>query len=88
MIWSAFLQKPFNDMINTLFGNSVPRSVIYCIENQKSHKKYVGKTSAEVSKRWAEHIKTSLNIGTVAKQKYMKLCMVIGAILLLRFWNR
>lgn len=69
LIWSAFLQKPFNDMINTLFGNSVPRSVIYCIENQKSHKKYVGKTYAEVSKRWAEHIKTSLNIGTVAKQK-------------------
>lgn len=69
LIWTAFLQKPFNDMINALFGNSVPRSVIYCIENQKSHKKYIGKTSAEVSKRWAEHIKTSLNIGTVSKQK-------------------
>lgn len=69
LTWSAFLQKPFNDMINTVFGSGVPRSVIYCIENQKSHKKYIGKTSAEVSKRWAEHIKSSLNIGTVSKQK-------------------
>ena len=69
LIWTAFLQKPFNDMINALFGSNVPRSVIYCIENQNSHKKYIGKTSAEVSKRWAEHIKTSLNIGTVSKQK-------------------
>lgn len=69
LIWSAFLQKPFNDMINNLFGTRVPRNVIYCIENQKTNKKYIGKTSAEVSKRWAEHIKTSLGIGSVSAQK-------------------
>ena len=46
-------------------GNRNPKNVIYCIENINTGKKYIGKTSAEVSKRWTEHIKTSLNIGTI-----------------------
>ena len=52
-------------MLHNILGNRDPRNVIYCIENIKTGKKYIGKTSAEVSKRWTEHIKTSLNIGTV-----------------------
>ena len=44
------------------------KNVIYCIENIASHKKYIGKTSAEVSKRWTEHIKSSLNIGGIKRQ--------------------
>jgi len=70
LIWSEYLQKPFNKMINNLFGSSIPKNVIYCIENIENHKKYIGKTSALVSKRWTEHIKTSLNIGT-AKRSYI-----------------
>ena len=54
-------------MLNNIFGANVPKNVIYCIENIETHKKYIGKTSAEVSKRWTEHIKTSLNIGTIAR---------------------
>lgn len=69
LIWSEYLQKPFNNMIKNLFGNNIPNNVIYCIENINTGKKYIGKTSAEVSKRWTEHIKTSLNIGTVKKSK-------------------
>ena len=69
LIWSEYLQKPFNQMLNNIFGSKVPKNVIYCIENIKTHKKYIGKTSAEVSKRWTEHIKSSLNIGGIKKQK-------------------
>ena len=69
LIWSEYLQKPFNQMINNIFGSNIPKNVIYCIENYTTHKKYIGKTSAEVSKRWTEHIKSSLNIGGIKKQK-------------------
>lgn len=69
LIWSEYLQKPFNQMINNIFGSKIPKNVIYCIENIVTHKKYIGKTSAEVSKRWIEHIKSSLNIGGIKKQK-------------------
>lgn len=69
LIWSEYLQKKFNQMINNIFGAKIPKNVIYCIENYLNHKKYIGKTSTEVSKRWSEHFKTSLNIGGIKRQK-------------------
>ena len=72
MIWSEYLQKPFNEMLKRLFLGNPPKNVIYCIENIHNHKKYIGKTSAEVSKRWTEHIKTSLEIGTIKSQNIHK----------------
>ena len=57
------------EMINNIFGSKVPKNVIYCIQNIETGKKYIGKTSAEVSKRWTEHVKTSLGIGGVKKSK-------------------
>ncbi len=68
LIWSEYLQVPFNNMLKRIFGSKIPKNVIYCIENIKLHKKYIGKTSAEVSKRWTEHIKSSLNIGGIKRQ--------------------
>jgi hypothetical protein len=32
LIWSEYLQKPFNTMIKNLFGGKIPKNVIYCIE--------------------------------------------------------
>lgn len=69
LIWSEYLQKPFNKMVNGLFGSKVPKNVIYCIEQINGDKKYIGKTKTEVSKRWTEHIKTSLSIGGVARSQ-------------------
>jgi len=54
-------------MLKNIFGSNIPKNVIYCIENHNTHKKYIGKTSGLVSNRWTEHIKTSLNIGTIKK---------------------
>ena len=72
LIWSEYLQKPFNEMLKRLFLGNPPKNVIYCIENIHNHKKYIGKTSAEVSKRWTEHIKTSLEIGAIKSQNIHK----------------
>lgn len=72
LIWSEYLQKPFNEMLKRLFLGNPPKNVIYCIENIHNHKKYIGKTSTEVSKRWTEHIKTSLEIGTIKSQNIHK----------------
>ncbi|MDV3427666.1 MAG: GIY-YIG nuclease family protein [Bacillota bacterium] len=55
-------------MINNNFGSKVPKNVIYCIERISDNKKYIGKTSAEVSRRWTDHIKNSLSIGTIKRQ--------------------
>ena len=65
LVWSTYLQQAYKNTFNNILGNRDPRNVIYCIENINTGKKYIGKTSAEVSKRWTEHIKTSLNIGTI-----------------------
>ena len=65
LVWSTYLQQAYKNTFNNILGNRNPRNVIYCIENINTGKKYIGKTSAEVSKRWTEHIKTSLNIGTI-----------------------
>ena len=46
----------------------LPIGYIYCIENINTHKKYIGKTSAEVTKRWTDHLKNSLNIGGIKRQ--------------------
>lgn len=67
LIWSEYLQKPFNQMIKSLFGANIPKNVIYCLERIEDSKKYIGKTSPEVSKRWTEHVKSSLSIGSIKK---------------------
>lgn len=69
LIWSEYLIKPYQNMIKQLFGGRIPKNVIYCIESLDGKQKYIGKTSADVSKRWSEHIKTSLNIGGVSRSK-------------------
>ena len=56
-------------MLKNILGARSPRCVIYKITKIETGEIYIGKTKAEVSKRWTEHIKTSLNIGTVSKSK-------------------
>lgn len=69
LIWSEYLQKHFNEMLKRVLEGKEIRCVIYKITNLKTGEIYIGKTKAEVSKRWTEHIKTSLNIGTIARSK-------------------
>lgn len=43
IIWSNYLQKPFNEMINRIFGTNIPKNVIYCIENIDTHENILEK---------------------------------------------
>lgn len=72
LIWLEYLQKPFKSMLNRVLGNKEPKNVIYMIKNLNTQEIYIGKTKAEVSKRWTEHIKTSLNIGTISRTNIHK----------------
>ena len=69
LIWSEYIQKQFNQMVKNVLGTTDPKNVIYSITNLKTNEIYIGKTKAEVSKRWGEHIKSSLNIGTIKSAK-------------------
>lgn len=69
LIWSEYIQKPFNTMLKNVTGGKEIKCVIYKITNINTQEIYIGKTKADVAKRWTEHIKTSLNIGTVARSK-------------------
>lgn len=69
LIWSEYIQRPFNQMLKNVLGGRAPKNVIYCIENVNAQKKYIGKTAGEVNKRWTEHIKSSLNIGQISHQE-------------------
>lgn len=69
MIWSEYIQKPFNTMLRNVLGATEPKNVIYIITNTKTKEVYIGKTKAEVSKRWTEHIKSSLSIGTLSSAR-------------------
>lgn len=69
LIWSEYIQKQFNQMLKNILGATDPRNVIYSITNLKTNEIYIGKTKAEVSKRWTEHVKSSLNIGTIKSAK-------------------
>lgn len=69
LIWSEYIQKQFNQMLKNVLGATDPRNVIYSITNLKTNEVYIGKTKAEVSKRWSEHVKSSLNIGTIKSAK-------------------
>ena len=69
LVWSEYIQKPFNQMTKNVTGGKEIKCVIYKIANTNTGEIYIGKTKADVTKRWMEHIKTSLNIGTVARSK-------------------
>lgn len=66
LIWSEYIQKPFKAMVNRTLEGRDPKNVIYMIQNIETQEIYIGKTRGDVSKRWTEHIKSSLNIGTIS----------------------
>lgn len=72
LIWSEYLINSFNDMIKKSYGNKTYKNVIYCITNIENNQRYIGKTKGEVQKRWIEHIKSSLDIGTIKSSQIHK----------------
>ena len=67
LIWSEYIQKPTGMMIqNTLLKKDV--SGIYKITNINNNKVYIGK-SVNVGERFIQHVKSALEIGTIAKNQ-------------------
>ena len=68
LIWSSYLQKPLNDMLHRICGASTPKNVVYMIRNMETEQIYIGKTT-DYMERMKQHIKASLQIGTISHQK-------------------
>lgn len=77
LIWSTYYQIPYKDLIGRIFGTRKV-SGIYKITYVGNNKTYIGK-SVDVANRWSEHIKSSLEIGTIAKNQLYTLMKEKGA---------
>lgn len=77
LIWSTYYQTPYKDLVGRVFGTNKISGIykITCVENNKT---YIGK-SVDVANRWSEHIKSSLEIGTIAKNQLYTLMKEKGA---------
>lgn len=77
LIWSTYYQIPYKDLIGRIFETKKVSGIykITCVENSKT---YIGK-SVDVANRWSEHIKSSLEIGTIAKNQLYTLMKEKGA---------
>lgn len=64
LIYDVFVKRPTAEMIKRVLNGGNP-SGIYKITYIPTGESYIGK-STDVSKRWTEHVKSCLNIGTIA----------------------
>lgn len=77
LIWSTYYQTPLKDLIGRVIGTRKISGIykITCIDNKKA---YIGK-SVDISERWIQHTKSSLEIGTIAKNQLYTLMKEKGA---------
>ena len=68
LIYSVFIQRPMDEMIKRVTGGR-DISGIYKITFLKTGEAYIGKTT-NIKKRWGEHIKSALDIGTIAHSSF------------------
>ena len=70
VIWSEYYQKPLKELSLRVLGEKSV-SGIYKITNTINGKIYIGR-STNVQDRWVQHIKSALEIGTIAKTQLYK----------------
>lgn len=77
LIWSTYYQTPYKDLVGRLIGTRKISGIykITCVKNQKA---YIGK-SVDISERFLQHIKASLEIGNIAKNQLYTLMKKEGA---------
>ena len=68
LIYSVFIQRPMDEMIKRVTGGR-DISGIYKITFLKTGEAYIGKTT-NIKKRWGEHVKSALDIGTIAHSSF------------------
>ena len=67
VIWSAYYQKPLAELRKRLLPNG-DVSGVYKITRLKTNEIYIGQTTS-VDKRWQEHVKSALGVGTLASSQ-------------------
>lgn len=67
LIYEAYYKNPMTDMFNRVAKNKP--CGIYKITNTLNGMIYIGKSVEIAPRRWSEHIKSSLNIGTISHTK-------------------
>ena len=68
LIFNVYIQRPMDEMIKRVTGGR-DISGIYKITYLKTGEDYIGKTTS-IKKRWGEHVKSSLDIGTIAHSSF------------------
>ena len=68
VIWSGYYQKPLAELRKRLLPNG-DVSGIYKITRIKTNELYIGQTTS-IDKRWQEHVKTALGVGTLANSQF------------------
>ena len=72
LIWQSYYQKPMNQVCaNVLGGNTIEKTGIYKITNQKTDLVYIGQ-AVDIATRWKNHAKAGLGIDTPANNKLYK----------------
>lgn len=76
VIWSGYYQKPLAELRKRILTNG-DVSGVYKITRLKTNEIYIGQTTS-VDKRWQEHVKSALGVGTLASSQLHRVMKADG----------
>ena len=77
VIWTGYYQKPLAELRKRLLPNG-DISGIYKITRLKTNEIYIGQTTS-IDKRWQDHVKSALGVGTLASSQLHRAMAQDGA---------
>jgi len=76
VIWTGYYQKPLAELRKRILVNG-DVSGVYKITRLKTNEIYIGQTTS-VDKRWQEHVKSALGVGTLASSQLHRVMAADG----------
>ena len=76
VIWTGYYQKPLAELRKRILTNG-DVSGVYKITRLKTNEIYIGQTTS-VDKRWQEHVKSALGVGTLASSQLHRVMATDG----------
>ena len=76
VIWTGYYQKPLAELRKRLLING-DISGVYKITRLKTNEIYIGQTTS-IDKRWQEHVKSALGVGTLASSQLHRVMATDG----------
>ena len=76
VIWTGYYQKPLAELRKRILTNG-DVSGVYKITRLKTNEIYIGQTTS-VDKRWQEHVKSALGVGTLASSQLHRVMKADG----------